>query len=314
MRILFAGSPDFAVPSLVAVHKAFPITAVLTNPDRPVGRGKLAVATAVKQKALELGLPVLQPRALDAPFLEQLRDLQPELLVVVAFGRIFSKEFLELFPRGGINLHASILPKYRGPSPVTAVILSGEIQTGVTVQKLAPKMDAGDILGTRSLSLSGRETTGSLSPILADLGAELLPATLRELVQGRIRSVAQDESKASYCRLVGKEDGRIDWSTDAAVIERMIRAYDPWPRAFTSWGGRRLNLLAGGVYPERVDTTGKRQGLVLDIDNRYGILVNTGGGVLYVSRLQLQAKKPLDWRSFLNGQKDFIGAQLGEGR
>jgi methionyl-tRNA formyltransferase len=314
MRILFAGSPDFAVPSLVAVHKAFPITAVLTNPDRPAGRGKLAVATPVKQQALELNLPVLQPRALDAPFLEQLRDLQPELLVVVAFGRIFSGEFLELFPRGGINLHASILPKYRGPSPIPAVILSGEIQTGVTVQNLAPKMDAGDILGTRSLSLGGRETTGSLSPILADLGAALLPVTLRELVQDRIRPVAQDESKASYCRLVSKEDGRIDWNTDAAVIERMIRAYDPWPRAFTSWGGRRLNLLAGGVYPERVDTTGKRQGLVLDIDNRYGILVNTGGGVLYVSRLQLQAKKPLDWRSFLNGQKDFIGAQLGEGR
>jgi methionyl-tRNA formyltransferase len=314
MRILFAGSPDFAVPSLVAVHKAFPITAVLTNPDRPAGRGKLAVATPVKQQALELNLPVLQPRALDAPFLEQLRDLQPELLVVVAFGRIFSGEFLELFPRGGINLHASILPKYRGPSPIPAVILSGETRTGVTVQNLAPKMDAGDILGTRSLSLGGRETTGSLSPILADLGAALLPVTLRELVQDRIRPVAQDESKASYCRLVSKEDGRIDWNTDAAVIERMIRAYDPWPRAFTSWGGRRLNLLAGGVYPERVDTTGKRQGLVLDIDNRYGILVNTGGGVLYVSRLQLQAKKPLDWRSFLNGQKDFIGAQLGEGR
>ena len=314
MRILFAGSPEFAVPSLVAVHKAFSVTAVLTNPDRPAGRGKLAVATAVKQQALELGLPVLQPRALDAPFLEQLRDMQPELLVVVAFGRIFSREFLELFPRGGINLHASILPKYRGPSPITAVILSGETQTGVTVQKLAPKMDAGDILGTRSLSLSGRETTGSLSPILADLGAELLPATLRELVQGRIRPVAQDESKASYCRLVGKEDGRIEWSTDAAVIERMIRAYDPWPRAFTSWGGRRLNLLAGSVYPQSVDTSGKKRGLVLAIDNRYGILVNTGGGVLYVSRLQLQAKKPLDWRSFLNGQKDFIGAQLGEGR
>jgi methionyl-tRNA formyltransferase len=314
MRILFAGSPDFAVPSLVAVHRAFPITAVLTNPDRPVGRGNRPVATPVKREALALDLPVLQPRSLDAQFLEQLRAYDPEILVVVAFGRIFSREFLEFFPKGGINLHASLLPKYRGPSPVTAVILSGENQTGVTVQKLAPKMDAGDILGTRTLPLTGEETTDSLSAILADLGAELLPGVLEELEQDRVRPVAQDESRASYCRLVRKEDGQIDWSADTGKIQRMIRAYDPWPRAFTTWEGQRLNLLAGGVYPERVDTTGKPQGLVLEIDNRYGILVNTGAGVLYVSRLQLQAKKPLDWRSFLNGQKDFIGSQLGEHR
>lgn len=314
MRILFAGSPDFAVPSLMAVHEAFPISAVLTNPDRPVGRGKQPIATPVKQKAHALDLPVLQPQALDAPFQQQLRAFQPELLVVVAFGRIFSKEFLELFPRGGINLHASVLPRYRGPSPVTAVILGGEVETGVTVQQLTPKMDAGDILGIRLSPLSGDETTGSLSPVLAEMGAELLPAVLTDLAQDRIRPVAQDESQASYCKLVRKEDGQIDWSAKAGMIERMVRAYDPWPRAFTTWGGRRLNLLAGGVYPGSVDTGGQKGGLVLDIDNRYGILVNTGAGVLYVSRLQLQAKKPLDWRPFLNGQKDFVGAQLGEDR
>jgi len=312
MRILFAGSPEFAVPSLVALQKAFPITAVLTNPDRPAGRGKQPVATPVKQQALALDLPVFQPRALDAPFLQQVRALQPELLVVVAFGRIFGKDFLGLFPRGGVNLHASLLPKYRGPSPITAAILSGETRTGVTVQKLALKMDAGDILGTRSLPLNGQETTGSLFPVLAEMGAGLLPTILMELEQGRISPVAQDESKASYCRLVNKEDGEIDWNVDAGMIERMIRAYDPWPRAFTTWAGRRLNILAGGVYPQSVDTRGKKRGLVLAVDNRYGILVNTGGGVLHLSRLQLQARKPLDWRSFLNGQKDFIGAQLGE--
>ena len=312
MRILFAGSPDLAVPSLLSLQKSFPVAAVLTNPDRPAGRGKQAIATPVKQKALTLDLPVLQPRELDRPFLEQVRAFQPELLVVVAFGRIFSKEFLELFPQGGINLHASLLPKYRGPSPITAVILSGESGTGVTVQKLAPKMDAGDILGTRSLPLTGRETAGSLSTILAGLGAELLPAILKDLEQGRVRPVAQDESRASYCRLVSKEDGRIDWSAEAESIERMIRAYDPWPRAFTTFEGQRLNLLAGGVYPESADTAGKKRGLVLAADNRYGILVNTGAGVLYISSLQLQARKPLDWRSFLNGQQDFIGAQLGE--
>ena len=312
MRILFAGSPDFAVPSLVAVQEAFPISAVLTNPDRPVGRGKQPIATPVKRKAHALDLPVLQTQSLDAPFLEQLRAFHPELLVVVAFGRIFSREFLEFFPQGGINLHASVLPKYRGPSPVTAAILDGETETGVTVQQLAPKMDAGAILDSRLLPLTGRETTGSLSGVLAELGAELLPAILADLAQDRIRPVAQDESQATYCKLVKKEHGQIDWRVSVDKIERMIRAYDPWPRAFTTWGGRRVNLLAGGVYPEDVDTEGKKRGLVLDIDNRYGILVNTGAGVLCVSRLQLQARKPLDWRPFLNGQKDFIGSQLGE--
>ena len=145
MRILFAGSPDFAVPSLEALHEEFPVAAVLTNPDRPVGRGKQAVATPVKQQALALDLPVLQPLTLDAVFLEQVRAVDAELLVAAAFGRIFSREFLGLFPQGGINLHASLLPRYRGPSPITAVILNGETQTGVTVQRLAPKMDTGAV-------------------------------------------------------------------------------------------------------------------------------------------------------------------------
>ncbi|MBN2553165.1 MAG: methionyl-tRNA formyltransferase [Spirochaetales bacterium] len=315
MRIVFAGSPGFAVPSLAALHENFPIQAVLTNPDRPAGRGKQPEPTAVKNAASALDLPVLQPGVFDPPFLEKVRSLGAGLLVVVAFGRIFRKEFLDLFPLGGVNLHASLLPRYRGPSPITAAILNGDRETGVTVQKLALKMDAGDILGVRSLPLSGRETAGSLSRTLAGMGAELLVSALRGLEQGRIEGIRQEESRATYCSLVNKDDGRIDWSADAGLIERMIRAYDPWPRAFTTWGGRRLNILAGGVYPEAGEATGTaggKPGLVLAVDNRYGILVNAGRGVLFVSSLQLQSKKPLDWRSFLNGQKDFIGALLGE--
>jgi methionyl-tRNA formyltransferase len=231
---------------------------------------------------------------------------------LVAFGRILKKEFLDLFPRGGINVHASLLPRYRGSSPITAAILNGEGQTGVTVQQMAVKMDAGDVLGVRILKLTGRETTGSLSATLALTGAELLAATMNEIEQGRSNPVRQNEGEATYCRLVSKQDGRIDWAADVQTIERMIRAYDPWPRAYSFYNGRRLNLLSGGVYPESIDAVGKKQGLVLATDNRYGILVNAGMGVLYVSSLQLQAKKPLDWRSFLNGQKDFVGAQLGE--
>jgi methionyl-tRNA formyltransferase len=312
MRVLFAGTPEFAVASLTALHEAVSIVAVLTNPDRPAGRGKQTVPSPVKRKALALNLPVLQPPVLDVPLLEQVRGLAPELLVAVAFGKIFRKEFLDLFPLGGINVHASLLPRYRGPSPITAAILNGDRKTGVTVQRLALEMDAGDILGVRAVPLTGRETAGSLSALLAGVGAELLAATVKELAEGHIRPVAQNEAEATYCRMVRKEDGRIDWSLDARKIDRMIRAYDPWPRAFTFFKGRRLNILAGWAYPDRVERAGEKQGLVLGTDNRYGILVNTGGGVLYVSGLQLQAKKPLDWRSFLNGQKDFIGVQLGE--
>ncbi len=312
MRILFAGSPEFAVPSLVSLHEDHQITAVLTNPDKPAGRGKLPEATPVKAQALALGLPVLQPQSFDLPLLERVGALGAELLVVVAFGRILKKEFLDLFPRGGINVHASLLPRYRGPSPITAAILSGERETGVTVQKLAVKMDAGDILGVRILKLTGRETTGLLSDTLSCTGAELLTVTVKEIELGRSNPVRQNEEEATYCRLVSKQDGRIDWTADVQTIERMIRAYNPWPRAYSFYNGRRLNLMSSGVYPESIDTSGKKQGLVLATDNRYGILVNTGGGVLYVSGLQLQAKKALDWRSFLNGQKDFIGAQLGE--
>jgi methionyl-tRNA formyltransferase len=312
MRILFAGSPEFAVPSLVALHEHHQITAVLTNPDKPTGRGKLPEATPVKAQALALDLPVLQTQSFAPPLLERVGALGSELLVVVAFGRILKKDFLDLFPRGGVNVHASLLPKYRGPSPITAAILSGERETGVTVQKLAVKMDAGDILGVRTLKLTGRETAGSLSDTLARTGAELLAATVKKIEQGRLNPVHQNEEEATYCRLMSKQEGRIDWNVDVQTIERMIRAYDPWPRAYSFYNGRRLNLLSGGVYPESVDTGGQMQGLVFATDDRYGILVNAAGGVLYVSSLQLQAKKPLDWRSFLNGQKDFIGAQLGE--
>jgi methionyl-tRNA formyltransferase len=311
MRILFAGSPELAVPSLDALHGRFEVCAVLTNPDRPSGRGVAPVATAVKRRARELGLEVLQPAALDEGFRGQVRRLEPELLVVVAFGRIFPAQVLDLFPRGGVNLHASLLPRHRGPSPISAAILAGDQDTGVTVQRLAPRMDSGDILAARSLPLSGAETTGSLSEALARQGAQLLVETLEAWLQGALQPRPQDERLASYCRLVRKSDGAVDWRRPAEEIERMIRAYDPWPRAYTTFHGRQLNLLAGGVCPNRLPSTSDPEGLVLGVDNQYGILVRAGGGTLYLTRLQLQSKKPLDWRSFLNGQQDLIGAQLG---
>jgi methionyl-tRNA formyltransferase len=310
MRILFAGSPQLAVPCLEAVRARHEVAAVLTNPDRPAGRRGLPAPTAVKARALELGLPVLQPPKLDAEFLAPVKALGCELLVVAAFGRLFPQEFLGLFPRGGINVHPSLLPRHRGPSPIPAAILAGDGETGVTVQRVAARMDSGDILGARRLPLTGTETTGSLTQTLAGLGAELLAEVLAQVEGGRERGRPQEEEAATYCRLVRKEDGRIHWDGEPAQLERMVRAYDPWPAAFTSWRRQTLLLLAAAVYPEPPPRE-TAQGLVFGTDNRYGILVRAGQGVLSVTRLQLQAKKPMDWRSFLNGRRDLVGSPLG---
>jgi methionyl-tRNA formyltransferase len=312
MRVLFAGSPQLAVPSLEAVHRGQRIAAVLTNPDRPAGRRGAPVPTPVKARAVELGLPVLQPERLgDEAFLGEVQKLECELLVVAAFGRIFPKQFLQLLPLGGVNVHPSLLPRHRGPSPIPAAIMAGDPETGVTVQKLAARMDSGDILRVRRLPLSGKETTGSLSITLGNVGAELLAETLELLEWGAPPGLPQEESQATYCRIVRKQDGRIDWQEEPVHIERMIRAYDPWPGAFTSFHGMTLHLLGGGVYPQKEPLPSVPPGLVLGSDTRYGILVRAGQGVLFVTRLQLQARKPMDWRPFLNGRKDFVGARLG---
>ncbi len=311
MRLLFAGSPALSVPSLEAAAAEQEVCAVLTAPDRPAGRSGRPVPTAVKRRALELGLEVIQPERIDAATAERVRRLQPEALVAVAYGEIFRRDFLETFPRGGVNLHPSLLPRHRGPSPIPAAILAGDAETGVTIQRLALRMDAGDILAQEAIPLEGTETTASLSGRLAVLGAGLLVRTLRELAQHEVEPRPQEEERATYCRLVRKEDGRIDWSLEAAQIERMIRAYNPWPGAFTTFRGRQLTLQAGGVYPHPAAAQGQ-EGLVAGSDKRYGILVTAGRGVLSVSRLQLEARRSLDWQSFLNGHRDLVGSRLGD--
>jgi methionyl-tRNA formyltransferase len=262
---------------------------------------------------------VLQPERLGAAAREDTARLHPEILVVVAYGRIFGPKFLSLFPRGGINLHPSLLPRWRGPSPIPAAILSGDEVTGITVQRLAERMDAGDILIQVPMPLSGTETTASLTLHAADRGAELVLEALSGIERGTLAGVPQNEADASYCRLITKADGLVRWQDSAVTIERMIRAYDPWPRARTVWNGTGLSLLSGGVYtgepmPRADGRPGTPEpGEVLGIDTREGILVQTGNGILAVRELQLQAKKALEWRAFLNGVRDFIGTVLGGG-
>ena len=315
MRIVVAGSPQFAVPALRVLADAedngdVELCAVLTAPDRPAGRRGVLRAPAVKQAALARGLTVLQPERIGRRFAAELAQLRPELLVAVAYGKIFRPYFLQIFAQGGVNVHPSLLPELRGPAPIPAAILAGAPRTGVTVQRLAAAVDAGAILAQRAVPLDGTETSASLAPRLAELGAELLREVVAGIAHGAVCTRQQDESVATFCPLLEKEHGCIDWRRPALVIERSVRAYDPWPHAFTTWNGRQLLILEAMVERSTGDRVGA-PGQVGGVDRRCGILVHTGEEGLWVRRLQLPGRKPLDWRAFANGYPEIATAWLG---
>ena len=312
MRVLFAGTPEIAVPSLRAIAaSAHELVGVLSAPDRARGRGRSLRFSPVKELALELDVPILQPETLRGHARREVASLAPDVLACFAYGRIFGPRFLGLFPRGGLNVHPSLLPRHRGPAPIPGAILSGDAETGVTIQELALEMDAGGIIAQERIPLTGTETTASLAAIVAPMGGRLLVDVLDRMERGEARTVPQDPARATYTRLVQKEDGRIDWREPAQTIDRMVRAYIPWPRAFTTWAGERLNILEATPV-DRSTTDGEaRPGRVLRVDTENGVLVETGNGLLALRKLQLQSRKPLEWRSFLNGVDGFLGAVLG---
>ena len=324
MRVLFAGTPEIAVPSLeaAAVAAAHTVVGVLTNPDRPRGRRKTAAASPVKEKALELGVPVFQPPTLKREARDLLAPLQADILAVFAYGRIFGPKFLAMFPRGGVNVHPSLLPLYRGSIPVIAPIINGDSETGVTVQEIALEMDTGNILAQQRFALSNDMTAGRLSAYVAALGAELLVNALNEIEAGSVNPRPQDHFYATYCRKLNKNDGQINWQLPNYMIERMIRGFFPWPKAFSTWKGQQLTILRAtlpnsSAVPERAEAESCRvhpSGSILGIDRENGILVQTGMGLIALQKLQLQGKKPLDWQAFVNGHKQIIGSQLGDNK
>ncbi|MCL2179838.1 MAG: methionyl-tRNA formyltransferase [Treponema sp.] len=310
MRIVFAGSPGIAVPSFEALFNinGVELTGVLTNPDSAKGRHSTLHPTEVGDAASCKGISVLKPVKLDAAAREQVSALKPDLLVSFAYGRIFGPKFLDLFPLGGINIHPSLLPKYRGPSPVQAAILNRDTVTGVTIQKLALKMDCGDILAQEELQLTLRETGGSLSGQMAQMAARMLPCVLEKIASSKIEGKQQEHSEASYCTLLSRDDGIINWNKSAVEIEAEIRAYDPWPLCRTTHGGRELIILKADLYGNKDET--KPAGQVLGTDKNCGILIQTGDGILAVTELQYQGKKALFWRDFLNGARNFTETRL----
>ena len=312
MKILFAGTPEFALPSLQGIHEhsKHELSAVLTNPDKLSGRGRRLQKNPVKRYAEVAGIPILQPERLNADVREAVLKRGADLLAVVAYGKIFGPRFLSLFPRGGVNLHPSLLPQYRGPAPIPAAILAGERESGISIQCMDLKMDAGDILLQEGFEIAPDATTLSLSEYTARRGADLLIQVLDQIEEGRTDPLAQEEDRASYCSLITKEDALMDWNLPAEQIDRAVRAYFPWPQAHTYWEDRKINILS--TLPVVQGSREKQEpGRVIGIDKKQGILIQTGEGILAIRRLQLQTKKAMDWQSFIHGNQHIISSLLG---
>jgi len=319
LRILFAGSPAIAVPALEALAtcggEGFVLVGLLTNPDSPRGRSGRPEPTecAAALGRLPVEVPVLKPEKLDSAARAEVEALKPDLLVSFAYGKIFGPKFLGLFPLGGINIHPSLLPKYRGPTPIPAAIINRETETGITIQRLAAEMDSGDLLVQEKLPLDGRETTESLGETMAKKAAELLPALLGGIAEGGLRGEPQDHAAATYCSLIAKADGLIDWNMSALEIDAQIRAYTPWPLSWTRHGELELFILKAQALGSPLEAVPNLAvpGEVLGKDKNKGIMIQTGEGVLAVSELQYRTKKALEWKAFLNGARNFIGEKLG---
>jgi methionyl-tRNA formyltransferase len=309
MRILFAGSPAIAVPSLEALaglqDDGIELVGILTKPDTRRGRRGTLEPTEVSVAATRLsaqGVPIaqLKPEQLgNNPELETaVQALKADLLVSFAYGHIFSKTFLSRFPLGGINVHPSLLPKYRGATPIPSAILNQDTETGISIQILAEAMDAGDILIQERFPLDIRETTATLSETVAHRAAVLLCAALRDSPERRPQT-----GEPSYCPLLTRDQGRIDWPASASAIDAQIRAFTPWPLSWAMHGEQELYILEAQALERGSGEAAP--GTVLGVDKEAGILVQTGDGIVGVTRLQYRARKALDWRAFLNGVRDF---------
>ena len=326
VRVIFMGTPAFAVPSLRALGEhatpgdlwpgGLALVGIVTRPDKPTGRGRQATYTPVKQFALDAGLPVYQPGPLRRPeALDLLRSLAPDLVVVAAFGQILPPDVLTLPARGCLNIHASLLPRWRGASPISAAIQAGDKETGVTIMRMNEGLDTGDILTARATPIGAEETTGALTERLAMLGADLLRETLPEWLAGRISAQPQDDAQATMTRPLRKEDGRLDWTLTADALDRQIRAVTPWPGAVTFWNGKQVKILRARPLPAEL-TPGTRpaSGTTFPLVAKAGfgaLGCVCGQGALALEVVQLEGKRALPSDELLRGYPALASATLG---
>ncbi|MCR4691962.1 MAG: methionyl-tRNA formyltransferase [Lachnospiraceae bacterium] len=304
MKIVFMGTPDFAAVCLEALYEAgHEITCVVTQPDRPKGRKKELCPSPVKECALKRGTPLLQPEKIRQPEqIQALKAYEADLFVVAAFGQILPREILDMPRLGCINVHASLLPKYRGAAPIQQAILDGEKETGVTIMQMAEGLDTGDILTKRVCPISEEDTGGSLFDKLADLGAALLTETIPLLEAGSITPQKQDDSLASYVKMLKKEDGLVDFSKDAEVLFNQIRALQPWPGAFLQRKGKKIGLLASRVIDGERQAKEAEAGSVIS-SGKEGIDIQCGKGILRITMLKPEGKKAMSAGDYLLGHK-----------
>jgi len=310
VRTVFMGTPQFAVTILESVlQSSCQVLTVYTQPDKPAGRGRPVVFPPVKKLALERQIPVIQPETFKSTqVVEKLISFQPELVIVAAFGAILPPEVLSLPKFACLNVHPSLLPRHRGPSPVANTILCGDELTGVTIMLMDAGMDTGPILAQEKMGISSMNTTGSLGSKLADVGAKLLLETLPKWLGGELRPQAQDESQATYSKLITSKDAEIDWHLSAVELWRRVRAYNPWPICYTWCQGKRLKIHSSIPF-NNVANGEMRE--VITLAEPPGVGVVTGDGILGLCQVQLEGKREMSVNDFARGKRDFIGCVLG---
>ncbi|MCM8811758.1 MAG: methionyl-tRNA formyltransferase [Candidatus Omnitrophica bacterium] len=305
MRILFFGTPDFAVPALTQLlESSHEVAAVVTQPDRPKGRSSRPVPSPAKEAALKASLPVLQPEDPSAePFLNSLRPLAAEIAVVVAYGRLLSDELLASFPKGAVNLHPSLLPKYRGAAPIQWALIRGEKETGVTIFQLDRRLDHGPILLQVHHPIDPEDDAVSLSGLLADLGARTLIDALERVEAGETHPHPQNDEEATFAPPLQKGDGLLDWTQDCLSVHNRVRGVQPWPGAFSEANGKILKIFK--TTPDPAAAGGAEPGTVLSADPNKGLWIQTGKGALRIDRLQLEGGREMDTGPFLRGHPFF---------
>ena len=314
-KIVFMGTPEFAVPALQALVQAgHAVVGVYTQPDKPAGRGRKVDPSPVKGWALERGLAVFQPPSFASrAAVDELASLRPESIAVAAYGKILPQRVLDIPAKGTVNIHPSLLPKFRGPSPVATAILAGEKGTGVTIMLLDAGMDSGPILARRAETIGPLDTTESLERRLASLGAALLVETLPLWLEGMVTASPQDEDAATYSKLLRKADGEIDWDSPAEELARKVRAFQPWPGCYTSWHGNRVEILEGlemqGLDHEAGTVVRVRHGAARGQEGD-AIGVATGRGILLLMKVRPAGRRTMTAREFVAGRGDFVGAKL----
>ena len=310
-NVVFSGTPDFAIPTLRALVAApwANVIGVVTRPDRPAGRGRRLTPPPVKRAAMEYDLPIFQPESLrDPQAIARLAAWEPDVIVVAASGYLLPQRVLDIPPKGCVNVHASLLPRWRGAAPIAAAIRAGDTTTGVTVMCMDAGLDTGPILAQRTTPIHPDDTRGSLHDRLAQIGADLLVETLPAYLSGELQPHPQPDEGATYAPPLRKEDGRLDWTQPADVLDRQVRAVTPWPGAFTTWQGRRLKVVRATPVPHwRGEAP---PGTMVRLEDGYAVA--TGEGALRLEVVQMAGKRPMDVATFICGQRNCVGSRLGD--